>query len=372
MTRTVVSLVFNDFRNDIRVLKEAVSLSVLDFKVIVAATSNGELPREENVKGVRVERIGISGFNLLPLDLMIYWFKCCWRYRRQSIFHCNDLYALPIGVFIKKFINTASKVVYDCHEHETEAHVYAGRALLKRAAKLAERHLIKYADRVITVSDSIADDYVRLYGIEKPRLILNCPEYRKYERQDLFRTEYQIPPQDRILLYQGEYRKGRGLEIIIDCFNRLPEDLRIVLVLLGYGPYGSHLRSIVTNRRKIFIHEPVGMDRYMDYVASADIGIHLMESTCLNHEYALPNKLFEYAMAGLPVIVSNLKEMRRVVESNRIGYVLRANRAEDLLEVLRKVNDADLEEFRPGLDKVASVYNWEAQEKTLVQIYRDL
>ena len=158
----------------------------------------------------------------------------------------------------------------------------------------------------------------------------------------------------------------------MEAFKRRGNDMSVVAVFLGYGPYGDVIKKKAGNAPNIYFHPKVGQDVYMDYVASADIGIHLMENTCLNHDFALPNKLFEYAMAGIPVIVSNMREMGGFVRANKIGYVLDKNDADHLGGVLEQVAKDDLAQFGPALKQVSQSFNWEAQEKKFVAIYRGL
>ncbi len=367
----IISFVFNDFTNDLRVLKENISLKNAGFKMTVVATLESGLKKLEFVKDLEVHRIKVNYIKALPIQLFFYWIKCIVKYRKEAIFHCNDLYALPIGVFIKIFFNKKAKVVYDCHEYETEAHIYDGRKWLKIAAKISERLLIRYCDEVITVSESIANEYQRLYKIKKPTLVLNCPRFQKYEKKDLFRQKFGIKPETKIVLFQGEYRKGRGLEIMIEAFKKL-NDKNLALVFLGYGALTNFVKQETMSSSNIYVHETVSLDVYMDYICSADFGIHIMENTCLNHYYALPNKLFEYIMAGLPVIVSNLYEMKRFVEKYNVGIVLHENNVASLLEVLNKINSLDLTIVRENTQKVAQVYNWGNQEITLINLYKNL
>lgn len=159
-------------------------------------------------------------------------------YKKEEIFHCNDLYALPPAYIIKKFFNKDVKIVYDCHEHETEAGVYLGKPLLKWLAKIFERKMIKAVDSVITVSDSIAQDYVRLYQIKKPHLVMNCPNYKRYRSFNLFREKFNIGEDKTLFLFQGEYLQGRGVEKLIEIFKELEkvnESLALILLVYGEG-----------------------------------------------------------------------------------------------------------------------------------------
>ena len=86
----------------------------------------------------------------------------------------------------------------------------------------------------------------------------------------------------------------------------------------------------------------------------------------------MPNKLFEYLMVELPVIVSNLYEMKRLVEHNQIGVVAKENTPEGLKEAIEKSVKSDKVELSENIKKVKKIYNWEEQEKVLLGIYREL
>lgn len=370
--KKIVSFVFNEFVNDIRVLKENVSFKNAGFIPVVVATHEKGLKEYECLNGVEINRLKVNFAKSLPVRLFAYWIRAIWRYKGEDIFHCNDLYALPIGVMIKILFNGKVKIIYDCHEYETDASIYKDKKIIRKIALFAERALIKYADAVITVSDGIAAEYQKLYGIPKPEVVMNCPNYKRYEKKDLFRKRFNIPPETKIILYQGEYRKERGLETIAEAFKSLPDDLNVAMVFLGYGEYCEVIKKCAVGCKKIFFHETVGIDVYMDYVCSADYGIHLMENTCLNHEYALPNKIFEYAMAGLPVIVSNLHEISRIVNRNGIGIVVKNNTSGDLINGIREILKSDKILIANNIEKFNKVYNWENQEKKLVDVYNSL
>jgi glycosyltransferase involved in cell wall biosynthesis len=366
----VVSFVFNEFTNDIRVLKQNRSLAQSGFHPRLMATQAKGLPDFEEREGIKIERVWTGPLSVLPLQLLFFWITCFWRCRRETLLHCNDLYALPIGAVIKIF-NRRAKVVYDCHEHETEAHVYAGKPLLKWIAKVFERLFIRFADRVICVSLPIAKSYSQMYRIPQPELVLNCPDLKIEKRQNLFREKFGIASDKRIVLFQGEYRKGRGIELLIEGFRQF-KDPRVVCVFIGYGPETAMVEQAAREESNIFVHPTVPSGIHMDYVRSADFGIHLMENTCLNHYYALPNKLFEYAMAGIPVIVSNMLEMARLTKENGIGFVLDRNEPQSLVKVLSEVVTIDPRDFESAVDGFRKRYNWQIEEKKFLSIYRDL
>lgn len=368
--KKIIILLFNEFTNDIRVYKESNSLRKAGFKVHIVATLAKGLKRNEIVNGISIERLKVDYINIFLINLIVFWIKAMLKYRKNSVYHCNDLYTLPIGAGIKILFNNKAKIVYDCHEHETEAYIYKKKPYIKKIAKFIEKKLIKYADHIITVSNSIALDYKKRYNIKKPTLVLNCPKYVKYQKGDLFRNIFNISKNTKIVLYQGEYREGQGLETTISAFNKI-KNINAVLILLGYGKKRGVITSSFDKSKRIFIHKTVSIEKYMNYVSSADFGIHLLENNCINHEYALPNKFFEYIMAGLPVIVSNLIEMRTIVEKYKIGFIVKKNTIDELSKILIKLDKVDYKKMKNNLLKIAKIYSWENQEKKLINIYQN-
>lgn len=377
----VALLVFNPFTNDSRVLKEATSLSKKNFNVTVVAHGSKNLPMQEFLSDdILVNRLscldrksaGTFGKIKAYLD---YARKSVQFARHQDILHCNDLNTLPIGVVVKLFFNRDVKIVYDAHEYEINDRPDEGKLSVKLKYFL-EKALIRYADRVITVSNAIADEYVKLYDIPKPALVLNTPPYKEVEKKDLFRETFGITKERAIFLYQGGLSRGRGIEILLDAFMQLNDEKEKcrapVVVFMGYGPLEEKVKKAAEEYENIYFHPAVSPDVLLNYTSSADFGISLIEDICLSYRYSLPNKMFEYLMADLPVIISNLPEMRRIVEKNRVGVVAEQNSMEGLKKAVEEAMKLDKEEFRENIQRVKKTYNWEAQEKILLKVYKEL
>ena len=378
--KKVTSIVINNFINDSRVLKENISLQKAGYEVQVVALHEEPLREHETVQNILVHRVKLKSRGwpkkkaIQILKYVEFIYKVVKQYNKSDIFHCNDLNALPIGVIIKKFFNRDAKIVYDAHEYETELNGLRGTQ--KKLIKWLEQRLIKYADKVITVSDSIADEYVKLYDIEKPALVLNTPPYKEIQKKNIFRETLGIQKEQTIFLYQGGLSKGRGIEVLIEAFKSLTtnqqQDSNAVIIFMGYGPLESLIRTKSQKYKNIYFHQAVSPDVLLDYTSSADFGISTIEDTCLNYRYCLPNKMFEYLMAEIPVIVSNLYEMKRFVESSKIGTVAKENTPDGLKRAIKESVKLDKEELHTNIQKLKSVYNWEEQEKVLLKVYKDL
>jgi glycosyltransferase involved in cell wall biosynthesis len=175
--KQVVSIVTNYFEFDNRVLKEALSLKQNGYAPLVVALHMEGLKEHETVKGIPVHRIKLKTKNwpkssfFQLFKYLEFVFKVALRYRKFNYIHCNDLDTLPIGVFIKTLLNRGTKIIYDAHEYEIERNGMSARG--RKISKIVEKALIRKANAVITVSNGIANEYVRLYGIPKPIVIFN-------------------------------------------------------------------------------------------------------------------------------------------------------------------------------------------------------
>lgn len=373
--KQVVLVVLNNFSHDSRVLKEAKSLQGDGYMVTVIALHEQAMAVSESIDGIQVSRVRLksrswSKNRFVQLLKYLEWLMAAaWRCRRVDIVHCNDLNTLPLGVLLKVASRGRVKIVYDAHEYETELNGLAG--LEKRLAALLERRLIKYADKVFTVSDSIASEYRRLYGIPKPELVLNCPPYQEVQSQDLFRNELGIRKDQTIFLYQGGLSRGRGIELLLEAFARLSGDQNVI-VFMGYGPLATEVQRHAMIHESIFFREAVPPSILLNYTASADYGVLFYENNCLNHDFCSPNKMFEYLMAGIPVLAANLFEMKRLIEKYGLGVVATENTVDGFIEAVNTSLAFDYPQIQQNVFAARKIFNWEEQEKVLLRIYNEL
>lgn len=376
--QSVYMLVMNNFKNDSRVLKEAVSLWKNGYAVHVLALYNEKdnLPQREIIyDNIKIDRIKLYTRcwpkNLLMQIIKYIEYLLCvvMLCRKADIIHCNDLEPLPTAVFAKLITLGRLKIAYDCHELETEKG-HAG-FLRKFLISMTERLLIYHCDSVITVSESIANEYVKRYKIAKPSLVLNCPHYCEIPKQNIFRNLWGISSEKKIFLYQGGLSPGRGIEFLIQTFQSMDDD-NAILVIMGYGPLEEYIEEVALHSDSIFFHKAVSSTELLKYTASADIGFCILDNSCLNHYYCLPNKLFEYIMAGIPVICSNLFELRKMVKRHNCGYIFEEYTMEELRNVIKLALYKSKSTDFSHLNKVAKLYCWEGQEEELLKVYEKL
>lgn len=284
---------------------------------------------------------------------------------RPSIIHCHGPNALMSSVGISAACGAS--LVYDAHELETEANGLT--AFRKQFLKIAERRLIGRAAAVLAVNDAIADWYTREYGIERPAVVRNVPVRPDGPppESNLLRAKLGIPNGDLVFLYSGALLEGRQVEQFLRVFSQVSEDRHVVF--MGYGDLVERVRRAAATRRNIHFLPAVPMNEILDHAAGADIGLVGMENVCLSNYYTLPNKLFEYLLAGVPVAAGDRPELRRLVELHGCGRLV-GDTDEDWRQFVTGVSTAELRAMREAAVHARMKYSWQDEATTLLAVYR--
>lgn len=373
MGKNILAVTASPITNDNRVINYTNALANHGHNVHLICPAKGKPSAEYQFTTVYV---AILTRNLPSVFALAKAFEFYWRSVRISkkiaceILHANDLYGLALASLIKRFVHKGAAIVYDAHEYETEMNGLKGPK--KAIFKFLERKLIKNISGFITVSDSIAAEYKRLYGINESTVLLNVPKINKdaIEGYDLFREKFGIRTDQRIFLYQGVLMPGRGIEILLDTFSEFDSD-RNVIVFMGRGKLEELIKSY-REKGNVYFQEFMGPKEYLKYTSSADVGISFIEDISLSDRYCLPNKLFEYIFCGLPVICSNLPEMKKLVETDKVGVVALENTEKGFKNAVDEMNKVDLQVFKEHLPATSDKYGWSKQEEKLLRLYSEL
>ena len=374
----IANVVLNDFTRDNRVLKISESLAGAGHDVTVVALHKAGLPLEESRGAWNVVRTRIAT-SALPRGTVFGVMKMAelalrtvWRWRKVEAWHCNDIEAFVLGWCAQR-LNPRLQLIYDCHEFEAERN--AKPAIERRMVAWLERRTIRKAKAVITVSPSIAEAYRERYGrhgISEVHLVRNIPEPKPAQAgpgPDHFRTRFNIPEGDFIALYQGAFTHNRGLETALEAMRGL-EDTGIHLVLMGYGPLQSTVEEAAAEMSHVHVHPAVPYEAVLEHTRSADVGLVSVKPTCPSYLYCLPNKLFEYLLAGVPVLSNDLPDCRALVESLDAGAVVHDDTPEGWRGALRALQSEGTERFQPGLAKAAEALSWDREAEVLQSVYR--
>lgn len=375
MAKKVVMLVHSDFLHDRRVRNQATALAAAGFSITVLGVQPGSHPQEaaDHVGGEE----GVT-YHLMALqhprgkkrylELMLKLYRRL-RTLEVDLIHAHDLDTLwPAYLIARK---KQIPLIYDSHELYTESIHVAHRPITKWMWRILEYSLIRKTTATITVCEGISGELKQRYGLEEaPSVVRNFSDPVTQE-QGLSAPEELIAFKhyhSNILLYQGYLQYGRGIEMAIQALGAAPQ---WGLVLCGQGPQLESLQRLAHDmgvEDQILYLGQLDPDILAAVTTSCDVGLCMIEPVVLSYYYALPNKLIEYIQAGLPVIASDLPEIRRIMQTYNIGW--KADDVTELIPILDHFetlkNDKNLKE---GLNKAAQVLNWHNEKNRLLEVY---
>jgi glycosyltransferase involved in cell wall biosynthesis len=374
-------------RTDARVMREATALVEAGFAVsIVDVESESSCPLQEYIHDVCVNHIRrpdwfiptrFKPWFLVKYVLMI--ICSAWRLVRSpvDIYHAQDQKSLP-ACYIAAWIRR-KPLIFDAHELPLSD---VGFTRWRRLHALSEHFLANMLPScagIITVSSPIEQEICKRYSVSNVHLIRNVPVYRTVPKSDRLRQHLGLIPAVRIALYQGYLQPDRGLDRLIHAAAFLEQN--IFIVLLGQGPQKtvSQLEALivsegVTDRIKILPAVPY--EELLDWTASADIGLHIPSPDySLNTRWALPNKLFEYLMAGIPVLTSELDAIVEVIKTYDVGQVVSSLAPEDLgaaISAMLDDYDALARMRHNALEAARQEFHWEKESQRLIDLYHSI
>jgi glycosyltransferase involved in cell wall biosynthesis len=288
---------------------------------------------------------------------------------QPDIIHAVDLDTLWAAITAAK--RSGGKVVYEARELYTELLSLHRRPVAKFFWRTLEKRLINKADRVVTINHSIAEELSRRYDIAKPAVVMNVDKSESVSQVIDIRREFDFT-EKYILIYQGVLRPGQGIERALHALKSIPD---AGILFVGEGPYRARVEAIATQlniKDKVKFAGMIQPEQLPSFTAAADAGLLLMESTALNNYLALPQKLFQYIMAGTPPIVSDLPELKRIVEADDLGLVLKNGSSSEDSRAISDFLQKELAKSARNCHKVISQYCWEVEGKKLMDIYRSL
>lgn len=294
---------------------------------------------------------------------------------RPTVVHAHDLRMLPAAAAVAERVGAS--LVYDAHEFEASRNPPRP-ALQQWWYDLHERALARTATAVITVSGGIARRMQQdLHLPARPAIVMNAPACTGSDARcgSTLRERLDVPRDAVLAVYLGAAGPGRGVDLTIDALAGAP-GLHLAVVGDQEAAIARRLHKRALAREvagRVHFVPAVPAEAIGSFIRDADFGVVPLEPTCLSHRLALPNKLFEAVFAGLPVLVSDLEEMRALVIGHRLGAVVDVRDPTRFRAALR-----DFTTNPPGpLDEttrqvLAWRYGWTAQSSRLRSVYREV
>jgi glycosyltransferase involved in cell wall biosynthesis len=203
-------------------------------------------------------------------------------------------------------------------------------------------------------------------------VVRNCPDLIDQPSPGSLRSWLGLSKDSQIVLYQGGLQAGRGLEAFLHATAQVPG---ATVVLLGDGRFRPRLEALGRElgiEKRLFLPGAVPLRDLLRYTRDAHVGVYLYENTCLSHYYTLPNKLFEYLMAGVPVLASDFPEVRRIVDETQAGIVVDPDHVGAVAEGLRRMlSDPEALRAMSCRARLAAEtrYNWHIESRAFLSLY---
>ena len=357
--KNILFLSHTQISNDSRILKvinvaKQQNNSSVTAIGIGSRDNNTPQSSSSNINDINLRSRSLSFFPKIIrhiLSLLEFYIKaiCNIFQKHIHIIYCNDDTPLILSVIIK--IWKRSKLIYDAHELESDRNGIS--AIRGNLIRLIEKKMWGQVDHFITVSPSIMEWYKKEYGEKNSSVVYNTPQIAINDRRVItFREKFELQDTQKIYLYLGKLMPGRGLTDIISTFSQLSNEY--CFVMMGDGHLKNSLQRQVEklNCRNVFFHEPVEHDQVVNLAATADYGLCLLENVSKSDYLALPNKLFEYYFAGLPIIASNFPEIDNFVNASQFGITIPPD--QKLIDVITNMkpsieytkNDTNIQSFK--------------------------
>ena len=368
----VILSVVSDLVSDQRVHRTALALHRKGLKVTLIGRERKASPKMDDraYTTVRFRLLWEKGplfyasFNIRLLFYLIF--------HKADVLVANDLDTLPANFIASKL--KGSTLYYDSHEYFTEVPELVNRPRVQSIWKRIEKWILPKIHHMYTVNESIAGLYSQEYKI--PVAVVRNVPFRRHQNQSVpNRASLGLPADKKIFIFQGAgINVQRGAEEVIEAMQFTTD---LILLFVGTGDVIDFLKS---EQKRLHLESKVvfvprqSMEKLREYTLNSDFGISIDKDTNLNYRYSLPNKLFDYIQAEIPVFVSDLPEVRKIVEKYDIGVISNSHDPGTLATLMMKMagDEFRLAQWKENLKLAAADLCWENEEQKLLEIFKDV
>lgn len=351
--------VTNDISTDYRVHKICNYLIAKNYDVIVyGRVLSNTINVERQYKIIRKKHVFNTNFWFYAeFNLRLFFYLI---FRKYDYILSNDLDTLPACFFGSKIKNI--DLVYDSHELFSEGPELQGRKFVQGFWRALEDFFLPKIKKAYTVSQSISDFYDAKYH-NKMGLIRNIP----IQNDILEKEDIQFPTQNKTILYQGVLNPGRGLKPMIKALKWIDD---LDLIIIGYGKVEQELRDFVFKEKmenRVHFLGRIARDKLFNYTHKATLGMVLEEPLGLSFQYSLPNKLFDYIHAEIPIIAGNLPEITKIIKKHKVGVIVNDYDPKNIAIKIKELlsNKQLLAEIKENQQKVKSILCWQKESEKL-------
>ena len=277
----------------------------------------------------------------------------------------SDLYSL-VGLRL----SSKSFVVYDLRDFFDELPSLKNKPFKKIIWKTVEKKCLPFVKTIITTSNKdkeVIKKKFKAFTHLQYYTIYNYPLLCNQKKNNYLRSKFNINPNNKILIYQGVIEKGRGVGLLIKIISMVRG---CACVIVGSGPDLLFFKQVVSSlslKHKVFFHKKVPYVDLLKITLSADVGISFIRPTCKNNIYALPNKIFEYSICGLPVLSSNMPSITTTIKKYNLGKCCNIYNQNHIIDTVKEITQKSFLNEKKSLIKNIA---WKSQEEKFLNIFK--
>lgn len=365
--RIIVSVI-SDLTTDQRVIKISTTLQQMGFQVqVIAREFKNSLPLGTyNFKARRIRCYFKTGFlQYAEFNLKLFWVLL---FAKTSFLLANDLDVLLPNYLVSRL--RRKFLFYDTHEYFTGVPELRNAPLKRRFWKAIENFIFPRLKEVYTVNQSVKKIYADEYSNDI-KVVRNVPVTDNHELQMAVPDGW---TGKKILLMQGAgINTGRGGIQLLEAMRLLTSDFLLVFIGGGteWGLIAEKRTEWALETRVVMINK-VTPEQLKQFTRMAYIGFSLDSFNDVNYLYNLPNKIFDYIHAGIPVIATAIPEIKQIMDQYPVGIYIEDNNAEKIADAINKMSN-DVEAYRNYKNqcKLAALeYCWEKESEIFKAIYQ--
>lgn len=367
LKQKVIVSVSSDLVTDNRVHRTCSVLHDLGMDVLLIGRKKNNSPilNERNYRTKRLRLLFEKGpLFYAELNFRLFFILL---FQKKALLYSNDLDTLLPNFIVSKL--SGAKLIYDSHELFTESPELIHRKRTQGIWLGIEKMIFPKLTHIITVNDSIAQTYGKLYN-QNLLVIRNIPNKFKVEQLQT-KEQLGIPLNDFLVIIQGSgLNVERGIEEAVLAMNDLEG---VTLMLVGDGDVMPVVKELIKINRlddKVRIYGRRPYLEMMQFTTHADLGLTLDKPLSKNYEFSLPNKIFDYMHAGTPILASKLVEIERVITTHHIGNILTEVSPEAIASAIKEIknNPENLANQKAACKAAAEIENWENEQLKLKKL----
>ena len=291
-------------------------------------------------------------------------------FHKADVLLANDLDTLLPNYLVSKL--KGIPLIYDSHELFCEVPELQANPAKKRIWEGLEKQIVPHLKYCLTVNQSIADCFTIKYQVPFS-VVRNIPNYPNIENLKT-RTELQLPLDKKIVILQGAgINVDRGSEELVEAFQYMDDSY--LLLIIGSGDVIHLLKEKVIAlqlQTKVRFIDKMPASELRHYTANSNIGVTIDKDTNLNYHFSLPNKVFDYMHAGIPILASKLPEIVHLINTYHIGTFIESHQPQHIAKQLSDfLTSADYEICKRNTQLATKENNWETEKQQLIQLIHE-